>query len=208
MLRPYLAPNQSYQPTPLYPQYFYPLVPFFILATLYALASIPAEAVRFRRTLAIGAAIVVVSIAMGVHSYSHLRDLYSPREWVPLRLHARGERLRAKVTSGRVLTLAPLYPLEGGLSIYPSFSTGPFAWRLSPFIEPAKAARLGLMTPQTIASTLDADVPSAILLNVEPEREMALRFYAESRGYAASSDLDGGELWLPAARSGIRHAAP
>lgn len=184
-------------PTPLYPQYFYPLIPFLILAALHALAGIPPETARFRRTLAIGAAIVVASYAMGVHSYSHLRDLRSPMEWVPFRLHARGEKLRAQVPRGRVLTLAPIYPLEGGLAIYPSFSTGPFAWRLAPFVEPAKAARLGLLTPLTLARGLDGDVPSAILLNIEPDREIALRLYAERLGYTAMPDLDGGELWMP-----------
>ncbi len=191
-----------FAPTPLYPQYFYPLVPFLILAALYALASIPPQTVWFRRTLAVSSLIVVISCALGNHAYSHLRDLRSPKEWIPFRLHARGERLRAKVPSGRVLTLAPLYPLEGGLSIYPSFSTGPFAWRLAPFVEPAKAARLGLTTPLTIASALDADAPSAILLHIEPDREIALRLYAEGRGYTAIDDLDGGELWMPSASGG------
>ena len=196
-----------FAPTPLYPQYFYPLVPFLILAALYSLASLPQDTAWFRRSLAIGAVVVVISFAMGNHAYSHLRDLRSPKEWVPLRLHARGERLRAKVPRGRVLTLAPLYPLEGGLSIYPAFSTGPFAWRLAPFVEPAKAARLGLMTPHTIASALDADAPSAILLHIEPDREIDLRLYAERHGYTAIDDLDGGELWMPAANYGTPRAA-
>ena len=197
----------SFAPTPLYPQYFYPLVPFLLLAALYSLASLPLDTAWFRRSLAIGAVIVVISVATGNHAYSHLRDVRSPGEWIPLRVHARGERLRAKVPGGRVLTLAPLYPLEGGLSIYPSFSTGPFAWRLAPFVEPAKAARLGLMTPRTIASILDADAPSGILLNIEPDREIALQLYAESHGYTATSDLDGGELWVPAANSTTRPTA-
>ena len=194
-------------PTPLYPQYFYPLVPFLTLAALYALAAIPPDTAWFRRSLAIGAVIVVMSVAMGNHAYSHLRDLRSPWGWIPVRLHARGEKLRAKVAGGRILTLAPLYPLEGGLSIYPSFSTGPFAWRLAPFVEPGKAARLGLMTPRTIASALDADAPSAILLNIEPGREIALRQYAESHGYTIGSDLDGGEVWMPPANRGIPRVA-
>ena len=195
-----------FAPSPLYPQYFYPLVPFLILAALYSLASLPQDSAWFRRSLAIGAVIVVISVAMGNHAYSHLRELRSPTEWVPFRLHARGERLRSQVPNGRVLTLAPLYPLEGGLSIYPSFSTGPFAWRLAPFVEPAKAARLGLMTPLTIASILDADAPSGILLNIEPDREVDLRRYAERRGYTARADADGGELWLPAESDGVRKA--
>ncbi len=187
----------SFAPTPLYPQYFYPLVPFILLAALYALASIPPETAWFRRSLAIGAVIVVISVAMGKHAYSHLRDLRTTRGWVPLRMHSRGEKLRALVPNGRVLTVAPIYPLEGGLSIYPSFSTGPFAWRLAPFVEPAKAARLKLMTPLTITSILDADAPSALLLDIEPGREIDLRNYAISRGYHLAKDGDGGELWLP-----------
>jgi hypothetical protein len=40
-----------------------------------------------------------------------------------------------------VLTLAPLYALEGGAAIYPAFATGPFAWRVAPLLDPQNDAR-------------------------------------------------------------------
>ena len=191
-----------FAPSPLYPQYFYPLVPFLLLAALYGLAAIPSEKPWFRRLLVAGAICVAVSVGVGRRAYAHYRDLCTPETWTPIRLNRQATNLRAQVHGGRVLTLAPLYPLEAGLSIYPPFATGPFAWRVAPHVEPGKAARLGMVTPTTLDATLDADPPAGILLGFDENHELDLRHYAESRGYAVISHLDGAELWTPAGKGG------
>ena len=187
-----------FAPSPLFQQYFYPLVPFLLLAALYGLASVAPETVWFRRTLVLGALCVVLSVGLGRRIYDHIGLLASARSWTPVKFHRFGVELRPLAASGRVLTLAPIYPLEAGLPIYPALATGPFAWRISPYVEPGKAARLGMITPATLEATLDADPPGAFLLGFEHGRgaEKDLQRYAGSRGYVPIHRPDGHQLWM------------
>ncbi len=186
-----------FAPSPLFQQYFYPLVPFLLLAGLYGLASVAPETVWFRRTLVLGALCAVLSVGLGRRIYDHIGLLASARSWTPVKFHRFGVELRQQAASGRMLTLAPIYPLEAGLPIYPALATGPFAWRISPYVEAGKAARLGMVTPATLEATLDADPPAAFLLGIERSggHEHELQNYAGSRGYVPAVRADGHELW-------------
>jgi hypothetical protein len=190
-----------FAPSPLFPQYFYPLVPFLLLAALYGLAGIPSETAWFRRLLVVGAICVLVSVVAGRRAYGRFRQLASMSEWAPIKMHRETAKLRAQIRPGRVLTLVPLYPLEAGLSIYPPFATGPFAWRVAPYVGVDKAARMGIVTPATLAAVLDAEPPAGILLGFEGRHEIDLGHYAESRGYEVVSSFNR-ELWVPTAKSG------
>jgi len=183
-------------PSPLFQQYFYPFVPFAILTTLYALASLPAGAKWGPWVLGVAAVGVTISTVAGLSRYKMIRELGAVREWEVMRIHARGEELRALVPHGPVLTLAPIYPLEGGLSIYPAWSTGPFAWRTSPQLAADKAARLGIVTPATLVAVLEANPPAAILAGVEDSGEEDLIQYAKTHGYRMRALTEGATLWL------------
>ena len=184
----------SLAPSPLHYQYFYPFVPFLILAGLYALASIPPETRWFSRALTAGVAAVALSAAVGSRVYLRLHDQLAVAGWTPLAVHRAALNLRAHVLAGRVLTFAPIFPLEAGLSIYPPFSTGLFAWRVAPQVEPAKAARLGMATPATLAVLLETEPPAALLLGYE-STESDFKAYAKSHAYRPEP-LDGRTLWL------------
>ncbi|MEA3208603.1 MAG: hypothetical protein QOE70_1660 [Chthoniobacter sp.] len=184
----------SFAPSPLFDQYFYPLVPFLLLAGLYALASIPSP--WFRRTLLIGAAAVVLSVGMGVRAYDDFRDFFVTKDWHGMELHERAQEIRSHVSRGRVLTLAPIYPLEAGLSIDPAFSTGSFAWRISPYLELEKATRLGIVSPATLESALNAAPPEGMLVGFEKNGEGPLSEYASRHGYERRPLADGKQLWV------------
>ena len=183
----------SLAPSPLHYQYFYPFVPFLILAGLYALASIPPESRWFSRALAAGVTAVALSAAVGSRVYLRLHDQLAVTGWTPLAVHRDALHLRAHVPAGRVLTFAPIFPLEAGLAIYPPFTTGLFAWRVSPQVEPGKAARLGMPTPATLAALLAAEPPAALLLGYE-STESDFKEYAKSHAYQPEP-LDGRTLW-------------
>jgi hypothetical protein len=104
--------------------------------------------------------------------------------------------VRPSIPNGRILTLAPFYPLEAKLAIYPSFSTGPIAWRIAPFIEPAKAARLHILSPATLAAALEAKPPAGILVGVEKTGEDLLIGYAKAHGYKPLFLSHGDQLWI------------
>lgn len=190
----------SFAPSPLFDQYFYPLVPFLLLAGLYAFASMPAASAWFRRTLVTGAGAVLLSLGMGVRAFEDFGDFFAPGEWHGMEVHNRAAEVRSHVSHGRVLTLAPIHPLEAGLAIYPPFSTGSFAWRISPYIDPAKAQRLGILNPATLEKALAAAPPSAVLVGFEKTGENPLSDYARRHGFEALPLDDDEKLWVPRGR--------
>ncbi len=186
----------SFAPSPLFDQYFYPLVPFLVLAGLYALASIPAESPWFRRTLLMGAVAVLLSVGLGTRAYRHFPDLFDREDWQGVEVRHRADEIRSRIPRGKILTLAPLYPLEAGLSIYPAFSTGPFAWRVSPYIDPARAARLGILSPATLEAALRDAPPAGVLVGFEKKGEDRLAEYARQQGYEMRPLSDRHRLWI------------
>ena len=187
----------SLAPSPLQDQYFYPLVPFLLLAGLYAFASIPQESVWSRRILITCAGAVLLSTALGVRAYESLPEILDVKEWRGVRLHRRMASICSNIPAGRVLTLAPIYPLEAGLSIYPSLVTGPFAWRISPYLEPAKAVRLRIISPTTLESALQAEPPIGVFVGFEKAGEEPFLEYARRRGFELQQPwADERSLWI------------
>lgn len=182
-------------PSPSFPQYYFVLLPFLLLAGVWALAALPVESSARRwceRTALAGLALAIFSHS---REYEGMRDLLLPREWVPFEIHEEAANLRARVPQGRVLTLAPILPLEAGLDIEPAFATGAFAWRVAPYIDAAKAARLGLPTPATLAAMLATDPPSAVLVGFEEHGEEPLVDYAKSRAFTETALEEEERLW-------------
>jgi hypothetical protein len=186
----------SFAPSPLFPQYFYPFAPFLILTCLYALASLPPQAVSLKAASVTVAACVVLTVGLGLKEYRAIKRPFSAGEWTPNKLHQRGVDDFANVPPGPILTLAPLFPLEAGRAIYPGFATGPFAWRIAPYLPPAKAARLGFPTPLTLAALLTAHPPGAILDGFGEIGEEELSGYATAHRFRPVQLGKGDRLWI------------
>ena len=186
----------SFAPSPAFDQYFFPLIPFLLLAGLYAFVSIPRSNAWFGRIWRIGAVAAIVSAIVGYRGFDDIEDYLVFRKWEGTRLHRRAMEIKSYVQDGRILTLAPVYPLEAGLSIYPAFSTGPFAWRVSSFIEPAKSARLGIVSPATLGQMLAGQPPSGILVGFEEDGEKPFNEFARRNGARRQSLEDDHQLWV------------
>ena len=119
----------------------------------------------------------------------------APKLFPPIEMHADAARLRFVPASGRILTLAPIQPLEAGRAIYPEFVTGPFAWRISPFVKPEKAARLKIPTAETLDALLAKRPPAAFLLGHEKKGEEQFAAYARQHGYRMVPPATENELW-------------
>jgi 4-amino-4-deoxy-L-arabinose transferase-like glycosyltransferase len=187
----------SIAPSPLYDQYFYPFVPFLILGAAIAMAAIP-EASPWRRRAAFGSvAAVALSVLLafvGTNDYRKLARLIDPYQWTPVEMHAESRELRRTVPSGTVLTLSPVRVLEAGLRIEPALCTGPFAWRMAPYVEPAKALRLGLPTREWLALRPN---PSGYLLGYELADEKPVAEDARRRGYRPIERDFHDVVWIP-----------
>lgn len=186
----------SLAPSPLFEQYFYPFVPWLVLGAIFALAAIPAPSLWFRRASLGAGASVLLSVALGVRGYGDFDDLFKPDEWAPMEVHAESLPLRTLVPAGRVLTLAPIHPLEAGKPIYPALATGPFAWRVAPFVAEPKAARLRMFTAASLGPALTAAPPAAVLAGQEQRGEELFVSYAKTHGYHRADGFGDEELWV------------
>src|SRR5205807_4618325 len=102
-------------------------------------------------------------------------------QWFPSRAALVGAEIREHVPSGRVLTMAPVWPLAGGLRVYPEFATGPFAWRSARFVAPDRRPALRIVAPEDLENFLASDPPAAILTGVEDgDLEAPLIAFAQS----------------------------
>lgn len=187
----------SWAPTPSYRQYYYPFVPFFLLGAMIGLAREPSW-----RWLSLPRMIwltVIVSLLETAPSLPSPLGQLAPANWPVSRLHANAQAIAALVPRGRVLTLAPLFPLEAGREIYPEFATGPFAWRTASFMKPADRARFDFIGPAKLDDYLADDPPAAVLTGFEHrEFEEPLLRYARDHGYQPRRLPAHGVLWIPA----------
>jgi hypothetical protein len=104
-----------------------------------------------------------------------------PETWVPIQLHKVSEDIAEKLKTQNhvlsavegskfILTLAPLYALEGGCEIYPELSAGSIVYRIADSMTPADRAVTHTVGPKTLGALLEKDPPSAVLLGVEMKR--------------------------------------
>ena len=185
----------AYAPTPIQLQYTYLLFPLLALIFLAALA----YDARPRLGAGLVAAAALISAVLAVPRYVEgLQVAFVPAEWFPLKVHARGEYLGDLVGRAPVLTLAPIYPLEGHTPIYPEFVTGVLAWRVAPLLSPEARRQVGLVALDDLAADLSARPPRGILTGLDDSdaaEEAPLLAYAQANGYVPIPLPDEGTLW-------------
>ncbi|QLL65975.1 hypothetical protein [Sinorhizobium mexicanum] len=179
-------------PTPGFPQYFGPPLICLPLTLALLYAGLGHETRRYMQPGLIAATIVVLAVA-APRLAQYLPTVSHPERWTVLRVHEAGEtvaeRLAAAGVSGKVATLSPIYPLEGGLPVYQELATGPFAYRIADIADPKLAAFYKMTSPTTIGALFDADPPAALLLGFDEVLERPMLAYAQRNGYVVSADL-------------------
>ncbi|HVG00017.1 MAG TPA: hypothetical protein VND68_09280 [Chloroflexia bacterium] len=179
-------------PTPSWYQYFYALVPFMMLVAAYGAATIYQGA---RWALGGFGLMLVLSVGLGQPGYS-LRGLSDPATWVPIQAHEMGLEVSRHAGSGKVLTFAPIYAVEGGSDIYDVLAMGPFIWRSGSLLEPAERRDLGLPSEDEFARLLAKEPPRAILTGFEGGLEAPWIDFARERGYEMVRLPGEKVLWL------------
>lgn len=176
-------------PTPTYRQYAIPL-----LMPLFVLLGTNAEWLRSLKGHAQRAAVALIAIGTVIGAGNYIKIVATPvvtGDWPVLTLtreaHWIGARLRAAGAQGVISSLSPQFALDSGYPLDPRFATGVFAYRTGDRIPEDLRRRLNLVSPSTLAAALDEDPPAAILVGYEGVRDIALRKYAEARGYRSES---------------------
>jgi hypothetical protein len=184
--------------TPSQWQYFYPLMPLAALVAISGLAAQPLAVQRQRTSWLLTAALLAVVLALPSYTPG-LARLWQPAEWSAWKVHARSAELGTLVDGGRVLTLAPIYPLESDTPIEPALTTGPFAWRVADQVPAERRRRLGLLSPTDLSLYWTQNPPRAVLVGAKEDdaaEEVPLIEQARSHGYVPVVLADETTLWL------------
>jgi hypothetical protein len=149
-------------------------------------------------------------VGAGKDRYAWVGEIVRPERWFPMRAHSIALQMRARVPRGKVLTLAPAWPVEAGLGIYPEFATGPFAWRTAHHLPALRRREFDLIAPEDLPGFLENDAPAAILTGFESGGlEKPLIRYATEHAYEVVDFGKDRRLWIaPGAGAGAPdHAA-
>lgn len=184
-------------PSPIYRQYFYPLLPFLVIGGVFALKSVEGSQRCWSRSVVWGGICLTVATIFAVSPHRHLREIFSTERWAPLQIHRRALQLCAAAPrSGRVLTLGPTWPLEAKLSIYPELATGPFAFRISHLVAPTRRVRLKLIGMSTLDEKMVADPPAACFFGTEKYLDPPIQALAKAHGFTSVAVFETNELWI------------
>ncbi|HMB94858.1 MAG TPA: hypothetical protein VKK61_02340 [Tepidisphaeraceae bacterium] len=164
----------TFAPTPLYLQYFYTPMVFMILTAAYGMAISPVKT----KWIAGFIITALLSLPYVATNYYPIWRLFSFHNWIPVQVHETGQRIVASAGHGRVLTLAPIFALEGHAEIYPELSTGPFAWRIAPFVPESEEHALDTLDTDDLDTALSDRPPAIVLVGVEAELDKPLLAYA------------------------------
>lgn len=208
----------GFVPTPSFDQYFYAPVPFAVVAIFYGLASLrraipranPAknqthQTARFNLLhqenwfILLFIQVVLLANFYSLGDYAKIGKLAQPSDWIPLQVHSIGTWITdMRLEAGKVLTLAPIYPLEGGMQIYPQLATGPFVWRAAYLVPGEELEQYGGVSRKNLSAFLSQDPPAAILVRREGDvvavDDLPLAKYAQQNNYT-QKEL-GRYLWL------------
>jgi hypothetical protein len=163
-------------PLTMWKQYLALPVPFIVISFAYPLlylrrlGSNTDPDRHFGMTFAVMAAFVFVSIASHTIVLQRIPRLLRPQTWTPIRLHRISEDIAENTKSPKlILTLAPLYALEGGCDIYSQLSSGPFVYRIADYLSPSDRRSVHAVGPETLKQLLEKSPPSALILRMEPK---------------------------------------
>lgn len=183
----------SFVPTPAFPQYYEPPVPFTIMLFLLLHRQIESSARAWLEALTGVAAVLALAILLS-RIVPDLPGAARPSRWTGNIAHADGIALRNALAqahlTGKVATLSPIVAMEGGLPIYPEFGAGPFVYRVVDYLPAADRPYFTTTSAHDLPRFLDADPPAAIVTGHEAEFDPAFLAYARSHGYVPMAARD------------------
>ena len=156
-------------------QHFAMPVPFLVICFAYPLMylteliSQAAPDKRFNTAAIVVAACTFVAVASHPLVLYRIPQLLDRKNWVPLHLHRISQDIAERAESPKlILTLSPLFALEGGSNIYPQLSAGPFVYRIADFMNPQDIEITKTVSPKMLEELLENSPPSAVVIGFEP----------------------------------------
>ena len=175
----------AFAPTPTYTNHIYVLVPFLLLSgiVLTSFLLVKSRSNKLWIIPSFGLLSLFALIYEG-DTFRTISILSNPAQWYPVKAHQTGIKINNTAPIKKVLTLAPIYPLEGTLPIYQEFATGPFTWRIASLVsDKEKRKRLGLVGKINFEHFFNAEKPSTILVGYENREEKSIKNLAKKLEY-------------------------
>lgn len=192
-------------PSPPFVNYIYGATPFMLLAVIYCLGRVPNLATNegLKRVLA---GCLIFSLAFAIPEYRNLPLLFWPSAWRPVQAHRLGQEIAAATSAGPILTLDPIYVLEGGRDIYPALGTGCFGMRVGDFLTADRRVQYRMWGTSDIEQLFAQRPPDAVMISPGSDQIFENLFVSEARaeGYK-ETDLHTKDpaifLWVPGVRA-------
>lgn len=175
----------AFVPSPSFPQYFVPPIPFLLLL-LILLRSRVAPDDRTAADAVLAALVLVALLCAASRLGPGFFALARPSHWETVSLHrdARALAREAGFSGGeQAVTLAPVIALEGGFTVPREFAAGQFVYRVADLLPPADRQYYTTTSPTRLAAFLDANPPPAILVEGDEPLEQPFVDYARAHGY-------------------------
>ena len=159
-------------PPTMWKQYLAMPVPFIVISLAYPLFYVRelANKVSDNKHFKIAVAVVSLCVFITIISYpvGKIFVLFYPEGWVPIQLHKISQDIAEKTQAPKkILTLAPLFALEGGCEIYTELSCGPIVYRIGDRLSAWNREITRTVGPKGLAELVEKEPPSAVIVNVE-----------------------------------------
>ena len=176
------------------PQYFYAPMPFIVLGLAIAISRTRSIILPDYLMLFL---VTVICFASTTGDYHYLLRLGRPDQWTTVKVHQVGREIAAATGGGTILSLAPIFPLEGGLNIYPEMTAEPFACRGALLMPPAERPEHKMLGPDDLSELAANASPQGILVGSESLLEKTMTRFANASGYRAVPLDLGLTIFLP-----------
>ena len=171
----------AYIPPTMWQQYLAMPVPFAVFAFAYPWLALRrrAEKPESKNRHTISCCLVGVAAVTAILAYPVVlcRCLFLavPERWTPIESHRLSVKIASEIKEPRlVLTLGPLYALEGGCDIYPELSCGSIIYRVADRMSAQERQITHTVGPETLAGLAGVHPPSGLIVGVEPSRFSSL----------------------------------
>ena len=165
----------AFLPPTMWHQYWAVPVPFLVIACAYPMAALrhAAQKPDGKRSLRIACTVTfscaTLAILTNLTVLRRLPAIVVPEYWTPVMLHRTAVDIAGRVGEPKlVLTLGPLYALEGGSDIYPELASGSIVYRAADAMSAEDRAITQTVGPAGLEDLLSKKPPSAAILGVEP----------------------------------------
>ena len=181
----------AFLPPTMWTQYMAMPVPFMVAGLAYPMAFLRNLAAKdeFKRyffiaTGSLGIAVIVAVVAYPVVP-TRVAFITHYNKWLPVYAHRISEQIAETIAPGKkILTLAPLYALEGGCEIYTELSAASFVYSIAGLLTEEQRNITHSIGPKQIPALIDDYPPDAMILGVELDiHEKPLLNEAEARGW-------------------------